>query len=165
MDIESLSNARGQAVAALAGTGSTPPPMGAGKPVAGLADPAGSREGYPKTGPSFRLGGVTARSAVYYHVTMPDWLWIMTYLGTFIFGVAIRPQAGRDFSWLQGTIAGTLWCLYLFAACSGYRVYNEPNENIGPFSVALGLILILRLTLFFWQRHMDAQEAPVVEGD
>ena len=95
---------------------------------------------------------------------MPDWLWIMTYLATFIFGVAIRPQAGRNFSWFQGGIAGTLWCLYLFAACAGYRVYNYPNENIVPFSVALTVILVLRLTLYFWQRRVDRLEAEPTEG-
>ena len=91
--------------------------------------------------------------------------WLIIYLAVFIFGMAIRPQAGRGFSWLQGAIAGTLWCLYTIAGISAYRMYNHPNENITPLIIALSAILILRLTLYFWQKHVDEKDNAADEPD
>lgn len=90
--------------------------------------------------------------------------WIFIYLAVFIFGMAIRPHAGRGFSWLQGIIAGTLWCLYTFAGVSAYRMYNHPNEHITLLVIALSAILVLRLALYFWQKHIDKKEAPAEES-
>ena len=83
--------------------------------------------------------------------------WLFFYLGVFIFGMAIRPQAGRGFSWLQGALAGSLWCLYTFTGITAYRTYNHPNENLAALIVALVAILVLRLTLFYLQKRIDRQ--------
>jgi len=91
--------------------------------------------------------------------------WLLIYLGVFIFGMAIRPQAGRGFSWLQGALAGSLWCLYTFTGITAYRTYNHPNENLAALMVALVAILVLRLTLFYLQKRIDRQADAAREID
>ena len=92
-------------------------------------------------------------------------LWLLIYLGVFIFGMAIRPQAGRGFSWLQGALAGSLWCLYTYTGITAYRTYNHPNENLAALMVALVTILVLRLTLFYLQKRIDRQADAAREID